>query len=572
MMWNRFLCGLLLLGLSSFSALCTAGSVSERAGALEEASPAKVALQLAAEYTTPVQSKSDVAKQAKNAVKQSNVAKKKDSARQTVSQMPVSSNKDIDFSQIDSDYDIGHFEEALWALQDLQKTYPDDGGVLYRLGLIQEGMLDFNAAREAYEQSAERLPEPSLGYSHLGNLLYKMKRYEPAIGAFKHVMSLNPESAYSSYMLGMAYMNSAKFSESIEAFQQAGEIDGSFKQKGLYGQGLSYVRMGDNVKGQALLKESIGLDPASDVALLAKKGLANAVRLANVSYLSFFGLYGFQYDSNVVLKPSTSPNVPLITGNSDFEHTFLLTLNYAPPPKEGRGYKLSARAYQNLHNRLKTFDITDFGLTVTPYIKLNEKALLFMDASTDQILLNYKSYLTSYSLKPTLTYNHSKQLQLILSVLSTWENYNVVVALPNQDQDAWIHTSKLQIFAFTEDHRSSVQLAGHRTVNDSRGTDWSYHGYGGSGGFDVAMPYLEKLKMGLNGAVDRNTYQNLNVGQTQFRHDTLYGASASLSYPFLYNDIHFTGSLMGSYSHNVSSLDVFSYVRMMTGFNISRSF
>jgi len=571
-MWNRLLYGFfLLLGLGSFSLLCSAASVSERTGILNEAFPARAHAQLADGDASSMPNRADVAKQP-NAVKKSDTAKKASAARETLSQMPVNSTKDIDFSSIDSDYDIGHFEEALWALQDLQKTHPDDGGVLYRLGLIQEAMLDFKAARGAYEQSALHLAEPSLGYSHLGNLLYKMKDYGSAIGAFNEVMSLDPKSAYPSYMLGMAYMNTAKYPESIKAFQHAVEVESSFQQKGIYGQGLSYVRMGDNVKGQALLKESIALDPESDVAMLAKKALENSVRMANVSYLSFFALYGLQYDSNVVLKPSTSPNIPLITGNSDFEQTFLLALNYAPVPHEGRGYKLAGRMYQTVHASLRTFDITDFGLTLTPYIKLNDKTLLFMDASADQILLNYKSYLSSYSLKPTLTYNHTKQLQLMFSVLSAWENYNQVVLLPSQDQDAWIHTEKLQVFGFTEDHRSSVQLGGHRTVNDSRGADWSYHGYGAEAGFDVAMPYVEELKMGMRGGVDRNIYQNLNVGQTQFRRDTLYDASASFSYPFVYENIHIVGSLLGSYSHNVSSLDVFSYVRMMTGFNISGSF
>ncbi|MDQ6969234.1 MAG: tetratricopeptide repeat protein [Mariprofundus sp.] len=482
--------------------------------------------------------------------------------------MPVSSNKDIDFSQIDSDYDIGHFEEALWALQDLQKTYPDDGGVLYRLGLIHEGMLDFSAARKAYKKSANRLSEASLAVSHLGNLLYKMHQYKPAIGAFKDLQSLQPKNAYASYMLGMVYMNTAQYSDSITSFEQAVEIDASFKQKGIYGQGLSYVRMGQNEKGQALLKESIALDPEADVALIAKKELANAERLASISYLSFFGLYGFKYDSNVVLKPSESPNIPLITGNSDFEHTFLLALNYAKPPKEGVGHKFAARFYQSIHNRLRTFDITDLGVTWTPYMKFNDQILLFMDASADQILLNYRSYLSSYSLKPTLTYNYNKQLQLMFSVTSRWENYNIVVNQPNLDQDAWIHTARLQLFVFTEDHRSSLQLGGHRTVNSSRGSDWSYHGYGIDGGFDVAMPYLEKLKLNVHGAAERNVYQNLIVGQGRFRRDSLYDASASLSYPFSYANV----GLMASYTHNVSTLDVFSYVRMTTGFNVSRSF
>jgi len=486
----------------------------------------------------------------------------------SVSSISTNNKQGISFSQIDSDYDIGHFEEALWALQDLLKLYPNNGDVLYRIGLVQEGMLDFDASREAYEQAVKSMETPFLAYSHLGRLLYTMNDYKQAIVAFEHVMKLKPDSAYSSYMLGMSYMNTGDFSASIEALERAGEIDASFKQKSIYGQGISYIRMGQNAKGQALLKESIALDPKSNVAALAKKSLADAVKLENTSYFSVFGLYSFQYDSNVVLNPSSSDNIPVISGTTDFAHTFFAALNYAPPPDGRLGYKVSARFYHNLHAKLRTFDVTGIGFTFTPYVSINDKNLLFLDAAYDYYLFNDKRYMDTISLKPTLTYSYNNQLQLMGSVFGSRENYYQPVELQTSNQDGWILKEELKIFGFSEDQRSSVQLGGHFTTGRTRGTDWSYNAYGGNAGVDVAIPYVEKLTAGLHGSIARHKYLNLDVNTSLKRRDTVYGGSASLSYHFTYADV----SIMGSYTHQISTIEVYSYVRMMTGVNISGSF
>jgi len=475
---------------------------------------------------------------------------------------------EIDFSQIDSDYDIGHFEESLWALQDLQQAQPNHGAVLYRIGLAQEAMLDFDAARTAYTQAATKMMAPFLAYVHLGKLLQRMTQHTPAIAAFKQAMKLKPDSASTSYLLGSAHMDVGEFPAAVQAFKRTAEVDTAFEQKGLYGQGVSYLRMGKYEQAQTLLDEAIAIDPESEVASLAKKGLAAAVKIANTSYFSYFGLYGLQFDSNVVLKPSTSPNVPLITGESDVEHTLLGVVNYAPPPVDGRGYKASARVYQLSHAKLSTFDITDFGVTATPYWAVDEENLLFVDVSTDHILFNYKPYMNMINITPTWTYTPNKQVQLIASISGSREKYFLPVLAATSNQDSVVLTEKVQLFTFSEDRKYSMHAGAHYTVNEARGNDWSYHGYGGEAGVDAALPYVDQLKASVNGSIYRNRYQNLIVGETVLRRDISYNAALALSYPV--NGYHLSAT--GSYTHTISTIEINSYVRVMAGITISRSF
>jgi len=480
----------------------------------------------------------------------------------------TSNNKPIDFSKIDADYDIGHFEEAQWALEDLLKVYPDNGDVQYHMGLIQEGMLDFDAARVSYEQAVKNMAAPASAYSHLGNLLYKMNQYPQAIAAFEEVVKLKPNDAYTSYMLGLIYMNTGKYNASVQAFKRAIENDASYKQKAVYGQGISFIRMGQHAKGKALLQQSIAIDPKSEVAGLAKKSLSDTVKQENVSYLTYFGLYGYQYDSNVVLKPSTSPNVPLITGNSDFEHTILATINYAPPPHGSLGYKLSARAYEQAHDRLRKFDLTDLGFTVTPYKSLNDKNLLFMDVAFDYILFNYNRYMDTISLKPTLTHTYNSQLKVMASVHVSRMNFYQPVTNLATNQDGWMLTEDVKLFRFTKDHRSSAQVGVHYTTSQTRGTDWSYRGYGAEAGVNMAIPHMSRLTAGMHISLDNNKYQHLDSNYNKKRRDTILNGTASLSYKFTY----FTLGMTGGYTHELSNVDVYRYVRRVAGFNFSGSF
>jgi len=474
----------------------------------------------------------------------------------------------LDFSQIDADYQVGHFEEARWALEDMQKANSHNGNVFYRMGLVQERMLDFDAARSAYKRAASSMSAPAPAYFHLGGLLYKMKQYPQAVTAYKHVLKLKPNNAYASYMLGMSLMNTGKYADSISAFNRTSRIDHTFRQKAMYGQGIDYIRMGQQAKGESLLRESIALDPTSEVAAVAKKSLTDAINLENTNYLSFFGLYGAQHDSNVVLKPSTSPNLPIITGASDSEHTFLLALNYAPPPAHGRGYKVSARAFENAHNHLRAFDVTDLGLTVTPYLSVNDKKLVFLDASFDYIFLRYHRYMDTISLKPSFTYTPNKRFQLMFSMLGSRQNFYQPVAVQSSNQDGWLLKESFNIYTFSLNHKNSVQFGAHYTTSRTRGSDWSYNAFGGDTGIDITVPDIQRATAGLHASIEYYKYLNMATGFTRKRRDIVYNGSLSTAYHFSFADI----SLIASYTHEISTLDVYTYARVTTGINVSRSF
>jgi len=481
---------------------------------------------------------------------------------------PVVNSVAIDFTQIDSDFEIGYLEECLWALEALQKLHPDNGDVLYRLGLVKQDMLDFDGARSDYEQATKHLAKPLQAYSHLGSLLYKMKQYPAAIEAFAYVMQLTPDDASTSYLLGMTYLQTKDFSDAMQAFQHAAEVNESFKQKGLYGQGLSHMRMGQFAQAQDMFNESIAIEPASAIAKSAKKSLAAAIKQANKSHITLIGMYDFLFDTNVVLKPSTSSEVPIISGESDFGHTMLGMISYAPPSYSQFGYKASARAYANLHARLTNFDLLDFGFTVTPYVKLNDKNVLSVDGAFDYILFNYNRYMDKINVKPYWTYKPNKQLQLKLSVSGTRENYYQAVATQASMQDGWSLREDMNVSVFSKDRKSSLQVGGYFTTTRKRGNDNSYNAYGGNVGFGVPMPYMDQFKLKIASSVGHQAYQNLIAGKTQKRRDTAYGGTASISYPFGKVKV----GVKGSYTHSISTMAIYSYVRILAGINVSGSF
>jgi len=486
-----------------------------------------------------------------------------------VSKPAIKAAQPTTFSQIDADYESGRLEEALWALQDLQKSQPNNGQVLFRLGKVQEDMLDFDAALDAYQRASSRVTDPLPVYSRLANLQYKMKRYAQAGVAFQSILKNKPGDAYALYMLGMVNEKIEKFPDAIQYFKQADAADASFKQKSLYGQGVSYIHLGQNGQGKTMLKQSIAVDPESDVAVLAKKSLSDEVALENVSYLTIFGMYGFQFDSNVVLKPSTSPSVPLITGESDSEHVFLASLNYAPPASEsGAGYALSARAYENAHAKLRTFDVTGLGATLTPYHYIGDKNLFFMDATFDYYFVNYKRYMDTISLRPGFTYSLTKLIQYTLSVTGSRENYYQPIALASSNQDGLSVKPELRFSVFSEDHKYSMQLGSYYISSTTQGSDWSYSGFGGDASGEMPVPWLGSLVAGAQASINQQRYRNIPVGFAVKRRDTSYSGAVSLSYHLPYFDI----GLNGSYTHVLSTLDIFTYVRMLGGATISRSF
>jgi len=475
----------------------------------------------------------------------------------------------VDFSKIDSDYALGRFEEALWALEDLQKVYPHNSEVNYRMGLIQEDMLEFDTAKVSYEKAIAKkeLSDPTKAYSHLGGLLYKMQQYPEAKIAFEKGLRIQAKDAYTLYMLGLVLRKMGNFAESILAFQHAVKVSTSYKQNALYGQALNYIRMNNTQQAKKLLQESISVDPNTEVAAQAKTSLTKV--LANERYFSVFGMYGYQYDSNVVLKPTPSPTVPVISGASDFAHTLLSVFTYAPPPSfDGTGYKASTMVYANLHDRLNSFDMVVLNATLTPYTSLSKNNVLSMDASFDYVLFNYKRYMDTIKLKPSLTYNYDKQWQLKVSLTASRDNYYQPVVLQTSMQDGWTVAEDMKVTRFSKDYQSSIYIGGAFTTSIARGTDWSFNSITGSVGVDIAVPWVQKLSTGIHGSLIRQKYKNITVGYRQPRRDTMYNADVSLSYPLTYVNV----SLTASYTHERSNTPVYRYVKMMSGFNISGSF
>jgi len=171
-------------------------------------------------------------------------------------------------------------------------------------------------------------------------------------------------------------------------------------------------------------------------------------------------------------------------------------------------------------------------------------------------------------LKPILTYKPHDQLELMSSMAASRSNFYQPVAVQSALQDGWLLTEEMKVTGYSKDHLSSVVLGGHFTTSRTRGSEWSFNGYGGMLSVNAPLPYLSFVTAALQGSIDRQKYQNIAAGFILRRRDTIYNGSLSLAHQFSYVNV----SLTGSYAHGISNTDVYSYVRMMAGINLSGSF
>lgn len=142
-----------------------------------------------------------------------------------------------------SSFALGQFEEAVNAYR--QATRLDEGNAeaQYALGLALNRTSKPDLEVLAYRRAVAIKPDFPNAYEQLGIALFKMKRYADAAASFEQLRAYRPDAKAYNY-LGECYLESGKFNESIEAFNNAVGYNPNF-DKARYNLGRAYLKIED---------------------------------------------------------------------------------------------------------------------------------------------------------------------------------------------------------------------------------------------------------------------------------------------------------------------------------------
>jgi tetratricopeptide (TPR) repeat protein len=151
-------------------------------------------------------------------------------------------------------------EEAIKQLEELEKSYPDNTGILFFKSFLQAEYKHNDEALAGFEKLITLQPDTAVNWVGKGQILDAMNRNEEALKAFEKATSLDPKRFDVWGMQADALSKLGRYDEAISTYNKAVEIAPDYAGI-IYNRGCAYCRKGDKVNALADRKRAISLNP-----------------------------------------------------------------------------------------------------------------------------------------------------------------------------------------------------------------------------------------------------------------------------------------------------------------------
>jgi tetratricopeptide (TPR) repeat protein len=150
--------------------------------------------------------------------------------------------------------------EAIKQLEDLQKLYPKNTGILFYKFFIEAEYKKNDEALKDCDLLIKLQPDTAINYIGKGQVLAAMKNYKEACKAFDKATKLNPGRFDTWVMKAGAQEKAGKLNDAIASINKAIEMKPEYPAN-YYNRACFYCLKGDKTKTMSDLKKAIDMNP-----------------------------------------------------------------------------------------------------------------------------------------------------------------------------------------------------------------------------------------------------------------------------------------------------------------------
>ncbi|RKY40949.1 MAG: hypothetical protein DRP85_07555 [Candidatus Makaraimicrobium thalassicum] len=460
-----------------------------------------------------------------------------------------------------------NYEEALDTFGQVTKKYPGSSLAEYYLGLTYKRGEDYVAAKEHLEASLMMKPKIKGALMELIDLLYRIGEYDEAKKWISVAENEGIRPAQAKFLKGLTLQKSGEYEGSIEAFEQAKDLDDRLTQSADYQIGVCCLKMKRFRDARDVFEDVFALDPYSDIAGYADRYIkALERRLEKERPFHLMAKCAFEYDSNVLLQPTDSMLVTGITENDDTRQVFDLKPGYIFRNDDD---SLSLKTGYGLHvskqNDFGGYDVIGNSLSAQGNVSVG-KILVTFPVNYSHTIVGDKNYLSSFNAGNVNNFMIGKSQMGQLGALYKYDDY-LRPALPEEDRTGSELTGIAGWFWFFAGREGFVNLRYSFTRDWAEGNNWEYWGNKISAG--VLYPLWDKFKLNLNGEVFFQDFENTHTVYGEKREDQVYAASSSLSYE-IFKNIELQARYI--YINDRSNLGIYEYDRHIVSTGVQYKF
>lgn len=460
-----------------------------------------------------------------------------------------------------------NYEEAVEDLKNARKKNPNSSLEAYLLGIAFKKVQNYSDARVHLKDALTLTPPTKEAATELSDVLYQLGENEQALNELESAEKIGLKSAQTVFLKGLILSKLGKNPEAIESFQKAKSLDEKLTASADYQIAMVNLQDGRLNEARDILKEIVIRDPNADIAQFANQYIdAITKRLKEARKFKFAAGIQYQNDSNVILKPSDATVAGNITGESDSSGIATLRGEYTPKLRAPYNFKAQYSFYQNLHNRLKIYDVQSHSINLVPGSNLPGGSITLL-TGYNYTLVDNNNYLQTITLSPAYTFIINKIQFIQTSIKYQSKDYLKTPANSDEDRDGANYNGGISWFYLISGNNGFLNMRYEFDKEDTAGKNWIYSG--NKLGLSLLYPIMEKLNLNAGGEMYLQGFENIHTTFNKKRDDKLYNLNTMLTYR-IYEDVDI--QLQYIYMQADSNISVYGYNKNMLTLGIEARF
>ena len=464
-----------------------------------------------------------------------------------------------------------NYEEAVEDFKKVRELNPSSSMAAYYLGIAYKKIQDYKEAKNNLKDALSLEPRVKEAVVELADVLYQLSETEEALKELELAESQGiEETPQTTFLKGLVLLKLGRGTEAIESFKKAKSLDEKLATSADYQIAIANMQEGNLTEAREILKEIVIRDPNADIAQFANQYIeAITKRIKKERPYRFTAGIQYQHDDNVILKPSDVQASAGISGESDSTGIGTLRAEYIPKLKAPYGLKAQYSLYQNMHGRLKNYDVQSHSIALVPNYNLKGSSISLLTSYNLTRVANI-DYLKTITLSPTYTFFINKTQFATGSLKYQDKKYVKAPVNANEDREGNDTNIGISWFYLLSENKGFINARYEYNRETPKGKNWQYSG--NRIGFSLIYPLTlitQHLTLNLGGEGYSQSFDNTHTTFLKKRTDTTYTFNTMLSYT-IYDDIDI--QLQYAYIRTDSNISVYGYNKNMVTMGVDGRF
>lgn len=426
-----------------------------------------------------------------------------------------------------------------------QEIAPDDFLASDASRYFQAG--DYEKALVALNQLEKSFPKDELIQRYRAMTLDRLGKSKEAIEIFNRLLVTNPDHIPTHYFLGQAYARSGLYDDAAREWKKVAQD----------GEGTPYAFWAESALQQTQKFEA----PAASEKSPEK-----------VDRWYIQARYGYEYDSNVILKPEDQ-TLSSAKDQDAGRHSLDLAIRYRLLSRRDTAVDLTYAGRQSLHDdHFEAFNYhsEEFGFNFRQRIQIGGKDVV-LGARYEYLLGFLATDLYSQRNRFHLSADtrFTDHTQTIFYDRMTVSNYGPDGFNPPQtSRDGFENDAGLTHFFYNKDFQRYLFLRGEFNTAATRGSNFDSVGYTTRVGYHSPVPKLDKVSFDLSSGLEQHFYPGFTSTSsldTSRRRDLSWDIYTSLTYALTKS---FALRAFYRYVNGENQNNLYNYERQIGGFQI----